>query len=104
VKKGTHNETWIQGGQRYWDAILNFINEVFASEVGGSFRSFEDVPQDRPSSKGVTIGVGSDVSTQASSIPIMPSNLIGMAIEATSLVHSSQKTSVSDASGNKKKL
>jgi abhydrolase domain-containing protein 13 len=105
VKKGTHNETWVQGGQRYWDAILNFINEVFASsEVGGSFRSFEDIPQDRPSSKGVTIGEGSDVSTQASSIPIMPSNLIGMAIEATSSVLPSQKASVSDASGNKKKL
>lgn len=106
VKDGTHNETWLQGGREYWEAILNFMNEVFASEAGGYFRSMtslEDDSQGRQSSVGVTIGAGSDVPSQTSSIPIMPKNIIGLAMEATTSVLLSQKEST-NASGNKKKL
>jgi len=106
VKDGTHNETWVQGGREYWQAMKNFMNEVFASEAGESFRSMtslEDVSLEPQSSKGVAIGVGSDVSTQASSIPIMPSSIIGIAREATSSVLSTQKVN-GESNGNKKKL
>ena len=28
VKGGTHNETWLQGGQEYWLAIKKFMQEA----------------------------------------------------------------------------
>lgn len=28
VADGTHNETWMQGGQEYWDAMLGFITQA----------------------------------------------------------------------------
>ena len=106
VKDGTHNETWLQGGRGYWEAILNFINEVIASEAGGCFRSMtslEDVCPNQQSLVGTTIGIGSDIPAQTSSIPMMPKNIIGLAMEATNSVLSSQKES-SNTSGSKKKL
>jgi pimeloyl-ACP methyl ester carboxylesterase len=43
VKKGTHNETWLQGGQRYWDTMLSFMNEVFRSSSRTSSRAFKSI-------------------------------------------------------------
>lgn len=32
VKKGTHNETWMQGGKEYWVAIKRFLQDVLSAE------------------------------------------------------------------------
>ena len=69
VKRGTHNETWLKGGQAYWDAIKKFMVEALNNDRG----SF------------TTIGAESSSTVEAdsgSSIPIMPSGLMGIARES----------------------
>jgi fermentation-respiration switch protein FrsA (DUF1100 family) len=106
VENGTHNETWLQGGRKYWERIQSFIAEVTAFDDQGTFRrrsSMEDVPLEDISSSTVGTGVrsravglgGGDVD-QMSSIPIMPTNIISMAKEAA-------KTSTTQTTNSKKK-
>jgi abhydrolase domain-containing protein 13 len=33
VPTGTHNETWIQGGRQYWDAIRSFFHKILPTSV-----------------------------------------------------------------------
>ncbi len=40
VEDGTHNETWMQGGEAYWIAIQKFIDEVFAAEAAPTGSSY----------------------------------------------------------------
>ena len=87
VDDGTHNETWLQGGQEYWDAIAQFMSQTV--ETTG-----ECLPQSVPSKSTSQAGVDAPVevsaietdvtttTTSSSSIPLMPSKLMGMAQEA----------------------
>lgn len=96
VEKGTHNETWMQGGKKYWEKIERFFAEVRAFQQNGyraSMSSMEDVPLDNSSGVDVGMGGGDDTAAAASSsIPIMPTNILDMAKEASQKVMSGTTT------------
>jgi len=71
VPEGTHNETWMQGGQDYWDAIRSFLAQVMNSNAS-------PVTPNRVSSSESR----AEATTPGSSIPIMPSRLLGLARES----------------------
>jgi fermentation-respiration switch protein FrsA (DUF1100 family) len=86
VENGTHNETWMQGGRKYWERISRFFAEVHAFQRTGGYQSSMSSMED-VSLTDVSVGMGSDAAGAApSSIPTMPLNLVGMAKEATSKV------------------
>lgn len=72
IKRGTHNETWLKGGQAYWDAIKDFMAEAL-NDAGGSATMTSASSKTEPA----VIGTASD-----SSIPIMPSGLMGIVSES----------------------
>lgn len=87
IPGGTHNETWLQGGRRYWEEIRSFFGQALAIQAGGgtvgggsmrSLSSMEDVPIGESST---SVGMGTDVETTSrpSSIPLMPTRLVDMA-------------------------
>jgi pimeloyl-ACP methyl ester carboxylesterase len=100
IKDGTHNETWLQGGREYWDKFRSFMAEAISGERRDSFRStsaMEDVAVEDdklpPFSASLGVGMGADTeSSTASAIPTMPSNLVGMAREASQKSTSSKRT------------
>ncbi|CAJ1935401.1 unnamed protein product [Cylindrotheca closterium] len=89
IKRGTHNETWLKGGQAYWDAIKSFMAE--AQNAPGSIVT--SISSKTESSPVIPVGTDSD-----SSIPIMPSGLMGLARESMRDINEEQ------ASGKKKEL
>jgi len=83
IKRGTHNETWLKGGQPYWDAIKNFMAEALNTDTVTSIRT----------KSSTVIAAESD-----SSIPIMPSGFMGIARE------SMRDNNEEQAPGKKKEL
>jgi hypothetical protein len=77
IPDGTHNESWLQGGYAYWDAIRNFMTTTLQEQkVGGSMVSGGPV---------VPVNTDSAVdNVQSSSIPTMSSRFIDMAKDAMS--------------------
>jgi pimeloyl-ACP methyl ester carboxylesterase len=76
VPDGTHNETWVQGGQEYWDAFARFLIQAMQTT-----ETCLDQPTPVKSSNERTeIPNGSNSATDA--IPIMPAQIFGMAREA----------------------
>jgi pimeloyl-ACP methyl ester carboxylesterase len=76
VPDGTHNETWVQGGQEYWDAFAQFLMQAMQT-----IETCVDQPTPVKSSYEKTeIPNGSGSATGA--IPIMPSRILGMARES----------------------
>lgn len=69
IKRGTHNETWLKGGQAYWDAIKKFMAEALNTD-GGTVTTIR-------TESSTIAGAGSD-----SSIPIMPNGFMGIARES----------------------
>ena len=97
VENGTHNETWMQGGRKYWERIARFFLEVKAS---GNNRqsSMDDVSLGEiMATTSVKMG-GGDAAT--SSIPMMPTSLLDTAKEAIVSMTTATTTSTSN---NKKK-
>jgi hypothetical protein len=89
VKDGTHNETWIHGGQQYWEAFRNFLTQVGRqTSVSSSGSMVDDL--------GTSVRVA-DIPVGASSIPIMPKNILHIAQEAMRM------SSASDLRGPAKK-
>jgi len=95
VTNGTHNDTWMQGGQAYWDAIRQFVQAVLGSNggggVGGScdkdagvsdFGNVLDSPGAPYRRSTSSAGTNNKGSGSNSAIPIMPSNLMGIARES----------------------
>jgi hypothetical protein len=100
VPNGTHNETWMQGGQDYWLAIKAFL--VAAIQANNNNNNSSKLPtavdtttdaaasNQRTAAAATTTkdGTGSggaassSSSTSSSSIPIMSNNLFGMVKEA----------------------
>jgi len=87
IKRGTHNETWLKGGQAYWDAIKSFMAEA-QSACGSTVTSTSSKTE-----SSTVIGADSD-----SSIPIMPNGLVGIARESI------RDSNEEQASGKKKDL
>mmetsp|Transcript_22418 Transcript_22418/g.34024 ORF Transcript_22418/g.34024 Transcript_22418/m.34024 type:complete len:401 (-) Transcript_22418:21-1223(-) len=105
IENGTHNDTWMKGGNLYWVRLLQFMAKVQeAPQQSHSKGNFEmqqkpmDMNMDGSTSEfrhrrtsvddRSSVRMGGDDATQnsvtgASSIPTMPNNLFGMAKEAT---------------------
>jgi pimeloyl-ACP methyl ester carboxylesterase len=101
IPEGTHNETWMQGGQDYWDAIRSFLLQaVDATNTNTSSSSVQVKGVPTPMTETTTPfgSVLGDVaatattttissaaagsSSSSSAIPIMPSRLLGLARES----------------------
>jgi abhydrolase domain-containing protein 13 len=99
VPNGTHNETWMQGGQEYWMAIKSFLAgaiEVNAkSSIVGSSNTLEKLTATVPISTSSSEAVGA---ASSSSIPIMPNKLFGIVKEAVKVDNTKK-----DSSDNGKK-
>ena len=82
VRGGTHNETWIQGGQAYWQAFGKFMRDVsegnFMAGGAGKENKIQEVEVE------VEVEGGGGGAIKAVGIPIMPSGLFSMAKEASS--------------------
>ncbi len=101
VSGGTHNETWLQGGREYWQAISNFMQKVLATQKQrGRYVSSESIEcldgddSKRYGKSDVAIGMGTDTDQSVvGAIPIMPTNFMGIAKEATtsSVSHTKSK-------------
>lgn len=80
IPNGTHNETWVKGGPRYWDAIKAFMAEAM--------------------NKAPPLTVAStNTESVANSIPIMPTGLMGITREAVR-----ESSAVLDQTAGKKEL
>jgi abhydrolase domain-containing protein 13 len=84
VPDGTHNETWMQGGQDYWDAFVSFLKRA------GSMATMtheEEFSNDRPPDFGQCLNTtfssaAPPVKTSAVDVPLMPTGFVGMARES----------------------
>jgi len=79
VERGTHNDTWLKGGKRYWEVIRIFLSDSCdrdnsSSDGGGGGGAYV---------RSGVAGNAVDVQNEANAIPLMPTNLVGMAKEAT---------------------
>mmetsp|Transcript_116610 Transcript_116610/g.228783 ORF Transcript_116610/g.228783 Transcript_116610/m.228783 type:complete len:259 (-) Transcript_116610:214-990(-) len=75
VEDGTHNETWLQGGTEYWEAIRGFM--VQSSKQTSLSPAATNWSTDLSSSNAQSLGMSS-----MSSIPIMPNNMLAMTQES----------------------
>jgi len=80
VKDGTHNETWTQGGQEYWEAIKGFLAD------SASLNSLSSTNNSK-NRFGSNVGDGANAaasirSSSSSAIPIMPNNILNLAQES----------------------
>jgi abhydrolase domain-containing protein 13 len=67
IPDGTHNESWTQGGERYWTAVKSFIRQVLdGQQAAGATASAE-------------VTVDGHIQAEASPIPIMPTDVLGLA-------------------------
>lgn len=98
VENGTHNETWMQGGQKYWDRIARFLAQVKALPTKSpghttgqlSLSSMSDVSLGNEpiaatkagTSTTVHMGDASAPPLSSAGISIMPTSLMNMAKEA----------------------
>jgi fermentation-respiration switch protein FrsA (DUF1100 family) len=75
IAGGTHNESWIQGGAAYWNAIVHFLGES---------RTANNPSQARMTTTTTTTSsaAASDVSSAQNSIPTMPSRFVDIAKDA----------------------
>lgn len=98
VPNGTHNDTWMKGGEDYWKAFRSFL--------GNAIDINSKSPTIVPASATSSIDTDSDSTNVAASfsdtapIPIMPNRLFGMVKEA---VHGVQKKKGSTSDPTAKK-
>jgi hypothetical protein len=90
VENGTHNETWLQGGQAYWEKIRSFLVQAIehASTANPDSRAANAANMDT-SDPSATLGYGTDADTTTTcatkaggTIPTMPSSFLNIAQEA----------------------
>jgi pimeloyl-ACP methyl ester carboxylesterase len=88
VPDGTHNDTWMQGGQAYWEAILAFLAQATDKKLSYTSNDtstpFGSSIDQSLLQRRVSANLESDgtIGSASSSIPIMPSNILGMARES----------------------
>jgi abhydrolase domain-containing protein 13 len=66
VENGTHNDTWMKGGQPYWDAIRSFVSETLTGTATG------------PSADSKQQETQMDDRGAANMIPTTSANVLGM--------------------------
>jgi pimeloyl-ACP methyl ester carboxylesterase len=87
IENGTHNETWVQGGQAYWDKMRSFMVQAIehASPASNPTNIRRDDAATDASERSATVGFGTDATTcatTAGAIPTMPSSFLNIAQEA----------------------
>jgi pimeloyl-ACP methyl ester carboxylesterase len=106
IEGGTHNETWVQGGNLYWEKMRSFmvqaIEHIGASDGASAAANHSDTNSD---TNAATVGFGTDATTcspttTAGAIPTMPSSFLNIAQEA---VRGKKGTASVDA-GSKKDM
>lgn len=91
VQDGTHNDTWMVGGQPYWNAVRNFLYTIVSRnqqiKTPASFASSQNQSDLIPST-----GTPGSVQFSASNtvvVPTMSTSILGMAQDA--IIKSSKK-------------
>lgn len=74
---GTHNETWLQGGTEYWEAIKGFMFQSSKQTSLASSAMNCSTESEDSSSYAHSLDMPSN-----SSIPIMPNNILSMTHES----------------------
>lgn len=91
IENGTHNETWIQGGNAYWEKIRSFmVQAIEHASTANPTKPHNDAANitDDASFDSATLGYGTDATTCATNkadggaIPTMPSSFLTIAQEA----------------------
>jgi abhydrolase domain-containing protein 13 len=90
VPDGTHNETWMQGGQDYWDAFVSFLKRAGAMATMMTTHEEEEYSNDRHPDFGqcltttfTSAAAATPVkTTSAVDVPLMPTGFMGMARES----------------------
>lgn len=88
IPDGTHNESWLQGGAEYWEAIRNFMMAALQQSQLQNYQYSNSGP--------IIPGTPHDLNletTDATAIPIMPNQFVTIA-----------KTAMAGNSGVKKEL
>lgn len=83
IENGTHNESWLQGGTEYWAQFKDFMQQAIQTQPGNpSMSSSQPQPQSTATSsmEQSASSLSSDTGG-TSSIPLMPSRLLGMVSE-----------------------
>jgi len=116
VKNGTHNETWMQGGDKYWVAIKRFLHDVLSAEEHYDGRAVTKTGTglfqrktststtsctEASSSESIEVGMGSTDGEDAAGMISSVGNFMGMAREATRSV-AAGRSGNSDAPSKKK--
>jgi len=78
IPDGTHNESWMQGGPAYWDAMRDFM----AAATRGRTSLSSQQQTTTTTTTTATNGSSNSSQEQKSSIPIMSNNFMGIAKEA----------------------
>ena len=93
IPDGTHNESWLQGGPAYWDALRDFM--MMAAGAQFSTSSTRNGNQQETTAATTT----TSAATTKSSIPIMSSNFVDIAKEAVGL-HAGSSNGESSSNNN----
>jgi hypothetical protein len=95
IENGTHNETWLQGGRLYWDKMREFMVQAVEhapriSNVRANASSTDATADgsDTADTAAVDFGttgtaVAAECAAASNGIPMMPSDFLNMAQEAT---------------------
>jgi len=87
IPDGTHNESWIQGGPAYWDAIKNFMAGVLQNKMATTQQPLAAATAAAASTSTTSSSGGGSKGDVKSSIPIMSSNFMDIAKEAVGVGH-----------------
>jgi len=89
IRGGTHNDSWVKGGREYYNQMRAFISQVVSESGDNCKRAGEssdivcdDKMYHEKSSVEITMGEA-DKTNGMSSIPMMPTNLVSLAKEAS---------------------
>ncbi len=122
VRKGTHNETWMQGGKEYWVAIKRFLHDVLSAEehndgrpvtrnnrtrvfqrkTSTSTTACTDASLSSVTNESIEVSMGSNDGEDAAGMISSVGNFMGMAREATRSVAAGSRVGNPSATPKKK--
>ena len=83
VRGGTHNESWLQGGKKYYEAMSDFMYRVMRDDNTFCDTSMSSQPNTRSRNKGeqsnsIEGTYVSDIKSEPNALPLTPTNLVMM--------------------------
>jgi hypothetical protein len=118
VEDGMHNDTFLKGGMKYWEAMNQFMKEAMSlATKSNHFKSVQPITSNNGDCASTTEYIGQSVTSVAislgtdgrsihdeedkkSSLPTIPANLLGLAREAAV---TSIRSSLKDSTDGTKK-